>query len=93
MDDKKPIRPPVHLSHDAQRFWERVTRTRLLEHQDLKLLCSCCEAWDRMQKARLHGMCEVERESRFAFLRTARELGLDRRELPQVESQQPLQLA
>ncbi len=89
MNEKKPIRPPVHLSHEAKRFWARITRARLLEHDDLKLVCSCCEAWDRMQRAHLHWMCEVERESRFTFLRIARELGLRSTELPQAESQQP----
>lgn len=45
--------PPDHLTAEAKDWWRDVTRDYQLEPHHLRLLRAACEAWDRMQQARI----------------------------------------
>jgi P27 family predicted phage terminase small subunit len=46
-------KPPGHLSADMKAWWSRVVEDYQLEDHHVRLLQSACEAWDRMQQARV----------------------------------------
>ncbi len=45
--------PPTHLSAEAAVWWQEVVRDFALEPHHQRLLQAACEAWDRMQQARV----------------------------------------
>jgi len=59
------MKPPQHLSRSAKRWWRAVSDTFELENHDFLRLQACCEAWDRLQAARVildeHGVFYTDR--------------------------------
>ncbi len=53
MGNRRGPVPPAHLSPEAKKWWREVVGAYDLEAHHLKLLQAACEAWDRMQEARL----------------------------------------
>jgi P27 family predicted phage terminase small subunit len=58
--------PPPHLSPSAAKWWQTIVETYVLAEHHLRLLQLACEAWDRVQAARvqieLEGMTVQGRE-------------------------------
>ena len=44
--------PPSHLSADSKSWWLAIVEAFELDHHHVRLLLSCCEAWDRADTSR-----------------------------------------
>ena len=52
MAGDRTVKPPVHLSRGAKRWWRSVMETCRLGPDEVEILTAAAEAWDRKEEAR-----------------------------------------
>ncbi len=75
---KTPL-SPTHLRPETAKWWAQIVEEYQLESHHLRLLQSCCEAWDRMAEARERIAADgAYTEDRFKQLKTHPAVAVER---------------